>query len=157
MKKATVLIVACALVTGANAESVDKQCNIAKCEAGTKVKSYAKKDDPYFACQSMELSEYTNYVLGLVGMTIQFTGHMPNISSITGEPEQEGQSKALLDMLRSKAKVGTFDQALGMCEKGKNGMIFMVANNPKNESSIWVFDAKRKLNFWVPKAHMDKQ
>jgi hypothetical protein len=156
MRRVFMLALACAS-TLAIAGNVDKQCNIATCEAGTKVKSYSTQSEPYFACQTKELSEYTNYVLGLLAFSKMISGHLPNVSPITGDPEQEGKSKVTLDQLRSTAKVQTFDQALTMCERGRNGIQLLVANNPKDSQSIWVFDPKRNLNYWVSKSHMDKQ
>lgn len=139
------------------AGNVDKQCSIATCDAGTKVRSYATQSEPHFACKTKELSEYTNYVLGLLAFSKMMSGRMPNLSPVTGDPEQEGQSKVILDTLRSEAKVRTFDQALTMCERGRNGIQLLVANNPKDSQSMWVFDVKRNLNYWVPKSAMDKQ
>ena len=139
----------------AGAQNPKTQCNIATCDAGRKVISFASKDDAYFSCPTNELSEYTNHVLGLSLMIYQFTGTIPNISPVTGDPEQQGQSKIILDKLRSNSKAKTFDEAVAACKKGKNKQIFMVANNPKDSSSMWVFNSKTKEQQWMPKSHLD--
>jgi hypothetical protein len=102
----------------------------------------------------MELAEYTNAVVGVVSMQAMF-GSMPNISPATGEPETTGETKAMLDMLRSRAKIRSFDQATASCSRGKTGVKVLVANNPKDNSVIWVSTEKANEMFWMPKAHLD--
>lgn len=132
-------------------DEISTRCNIAECFAGSKVVTYAKKGDGYFACPTAELADYTNYVRGLVGMVYGLTGRMPNISPVTGDPEQTGKSKELLDALRSLAKVRTFDQAAALCKEGRGAVKATVLNNPKDGMSIWVGDAKTDSAFWMPK------
>ena len=138
------------------ARAADKpSCSMTECAAGSAVVSYAKKGDGYFACPTMELSDYGNYVLSVMAISMIFTGHIPNISPVTGDPEQEGESKAILDGLRARAKVTTFDEAVSACKEGKNGLRLRVANNPKASLSIWVFNDKKQESFWMPKSHVD--
>lgn len=132
----------------------NKSCSLHDCAAGSMVVSYATRSEPYFACPSQELSDYTNYVLGIIEMNAMF-GEMPNISPDTGEPEQTGKSRAILDYLRIKARVSTFDQAVAACKKGRGGLRLMVANNPKGGTSMWVFERKTKKSFWAPKSSID--
>lgn len=155
MRKAAIIAIAAALASPAMSANMDKACNVVACNAGEKAITYAKKDDMYFACPTMELSEYTNYVLGLASFSA-LLGQMPNISPVTGEPEQEGKSKQLLDALRTKARVATFDQAVALCKKGAGKRIVTVMNNPKDSDSIWVAGADNKP-FWMPKGHLDKR
>lgn len=89
-------------------------------------------------------------------MTASYGKSYPAGCYVIVDPEQQGEGKLILDRLRSQAKVKTFDRAMNFCEKGRNAVIFLVANNPTDSQAIWVFDAKRKLNYWVSKSHMDK-
>lgn len=129
------------------------QCNVANCPAGSKVLSYAKKDDPFYACPTQQLGTYANYVIGMVSAIYSMTGQMPNISPVTGDPEQTGQSKILLDALRKEASVKTFDQAVAMCKSGKNRVRLTVMNFPDQGQQMWVGDEKTKESFWMPKSH----
>lgn len=92
----------------------------------------------------------------MVYTTYQMTGSLPNISPKTGDPEYEGQSKSMIDLLRSQANVATYDQAEGQCIKGKDKAQVMVMNNPKDSLSIWV-SGKDKKAFWMPKAFLNKR
>ncbi|WP_394753741.1 hypothetical protein [Crenothrix sp.] len=114
------------------------RCDLAPCPAGTHVVSYFKKNDPYVACPTKELAEYTNFAIGLMVMTLNVSGgdRMPNISPITGDPEYEGSTKIMMDNLRDSAGVKTFDQAMTVCRDGKNGRHLVVMNNRENESMI---------------------
>jgi hypothetical protein len=155
MKKVAIFAIAATLTSPAMSAGMDKACNVVACNAGDKAITYAKKDDMYFACPTMELSDYTNAVLGMVSLSA-LSGKMPNISPVTGEPEYEGQSKQMLDVLRAKARVATFDQAVAACKKGAGKRAVTVMNNPKDGFSIWVAGVDKKP-FWMPKGHLDKR
>ena len=136
--------------------SIDNRCSISECFAGTAVKTFAEKSDPYYACPTKELSEYTNFVIGMVSASMQMTGRIPNISPITGDPEWSGGSKLILENLRNGAGVATFDQAIALCANGKNGIKVKVMNLPADSLVMWVHDPKRNISFWMPKSHADK-
>ena len=133
---------------------VETQCNITTCNAGSKVVTYSKKDDFYYACPTRELAEYVNFVVGALSSSATF-GVLPNISPVTGDPEYEGESKQILDSSRAAAGVQTFDQAISICSKGKHGLHLVVANNPKDGVAAWVFNEKTKQSFWMPKSHLN--
>ncbi|MRW88828.1 hypothetical protein GJ699_02385 [Duganella sp. FT80W] len=142
---------------------INDACHIKVCSAGDRAITYFKKDDPYYACASKELSEYVNFVIGLVSTSIQFTGQMPAISPKTGEPEyldgKDGPNKTrmILDLLRKKAGVATLDQAMAQCTKGSPNIRVSVMNNPADSQAIWVIADKSKKSFWMPKSHLTKK
>ena len=134
---------------------VNTRCDVVTCAAGSKVISYAKKNEPYYMCPTRELAEYTNFVIGLVFLSVQISGKMPNISPITGEPEYVGETKTRLDRMRDLAGVSNFDQAVASCKLGKNALHMFVTNNPKDGNLIWVSDEKSKKLFWMPKGYLN--
>lgn len=157
MKNTIKLLCAITLISSpfaALSADVNAQCNVADCNAGSKVVTFSKKDDYYYACQTRELSEYVNFVIGNLSMSAAF-GVLPNISPITGDPEYQGESKQILDKLRSSAGVKTFDEGMSLCKKGKHGLKMLVANNPKDSLYIWVFSEKNKESFWMPKTFLN--
>lgn len=163
MKKATFLL-ACliALPSIGLAGSLDKSCSVKSCDVGDNLVTYATKSEPYYACPTRELSEYTTLVLGMVSTHLTITGKLPNISDTTGEPEyldtKDGpnQTRLMLDHFRKAAGVRTFDQATAACKVGKAGMKVAVMNNPSDKQVIWVRGAKNET-FWLPKSHVDKK
>ena len=140
----------------ASAQAATENCMAVECAAGTRAVTYATKQEPYYACGSRELADYTNFVLGLVVMQKQLTGTMPNVSDKTGEPEYHGETKLMLDSLRKKAGVTSFDQAVSMCTKGLGKLKVVVLNNPKDSNAIYVATDSKKT-FWLPKTSLDKK
>lgn len=140
----------------AGAADMSKSCSIVSCDAGEKATTYIEKGEFYFACPTKELSEYIATLYGLVSATYQITGKLPNISPETGEPEYQGQTKEMIDALRSDAGVSTYDQAQALCAKGKAKIQVMVMNNPEDAMSIWVAGANQKP-FWMPKSFLNKR
>lgn len=136
---------------------ISTSCQVKKCYAGDQVISYATKKDPFFACSSMQLSEYTNTLIGLIAMTLQFTGHLPNISDTTGEPIFQGETKKVVENLRSEAGVQSFDQALQHCMQGSGKRKLIILNFPESEGigSMYVSDPQRKISYWMPKGAAD--
>lgn len=90
-------------------------------------------------------------------MQIMLTGQMPNISDKTGEFEYKGETKATVDMLREKAGIHTFDQAVAICSPGVDKKPVTILNMPENSMVAYVEDERRKLAFWMPIAHLDKR
>jgi hypothetical protein len=135
---------------------ISNSCLAQACNPGEKAVTFASKEDTYFACPTRELSEYTNNVLGMVSMTHQMTGSLPNISPVTGEPEYQGETKSMIDGLRAAAKVSTYDQAIKLCSQGKSKVSVLVMNNPEEGGSIWVSGADQKP-FWMPKGFLNKR
>ncbi|OBR52363.1 hypothetical protein [Paraburkholderia tropica] len=133
------------------------------CAPGDRATTYASKQEPFFACPTRELASYTSSVLGLISLQIQLTGTPPNISDKTGEPEyldQNGkpnETRLLLDALRHKAGVATFDQAIAACAPGRNKAKVTVMNVQKDDGVIYVHDAARNLNYWMPWSSLDKR
>ncbi len=126
------------------------RCDIAECPAGTIVVTAPAKDGAFFACRSEALSDYTNFVLGLVAMQKELTGSMPNIDPETGEPAYQEQTRQMLNELRSKAGVTTFDQAVAMCARGPHRQKVTVMNFEKGRTSTWVGQGKSGASYWVP-------
>jgi hypothetical protein len=141
--------------TCAQAEPAQDMCTFDTCKAGTRALTYYKNDEPYFSCPTRELANYVYMVVGMVQLQATF-GVLPNVSDKTGAPEYEGRSKELLDFLRSKAGVRTFDQAVALCNKGADGKRIMVLNMPENSSVAFVGDEDAKRTFWMPISHLNK-
>lgn len=145
------------------ARQSDKTCFVTSCSVGDKGITYVSKSEPYYACPTRELVDYISTVIGLVSMTIELTGEPPNISDKTGEPEyldtEDGPNKTrlMLDSLRNKAKVVTFDEAIAMCSEGVGKIQVSVLNSSKDEFTIFVMDKKTKNTFWMPKSNLYKQ
>ncbi|MDR6579968.1 hypothetical protein [Pseudomonas extremaustralis] len=140
----------------ASAADMSKTCLVATCNPGDKAVTYSTKSDFFYACQTRELSEYTNTAIGIAAVMYQLTGKLPNISPETGDPELEGENGELIATLRSKAKVSTFDEALQRCEIGKNKQNVLIMNNPEDSHSIWV-STQGKSAFWMPKGFLNKR
>jgi len=81
---------------------------------------------------------------------------MPNISDKTGEFEYEGETKIMVDVLREKAGVQTFDQAVAICAPGLDKKPVTILNMPKDSMVAYVEDEHRKIAFWMPIMHLDK-
>ena len=159
-------LIALALLLSAGrclASSADHSCALVSCFPGDKGVTYATKAEPFLACPTRELADYTGFVLSLISLSISLTGRLPNISDKTGDPEyidgQDGPNKTrlMLDMLRSRAGVSTFDDAEQRCKNGIGNDHVLVMNVPENGYSIWVRDTKRNQSFWMPKSSLDKQ
>jgi hypothetical protein len=151
-------LVLSALSAGAFAGSdISTSCQVRQCLAGTKVVTFATKSDPFFACDSMEMSEYTNTVLGLISISIQFTGHLPNISDKTGDPILQGETKTILDNLRTAAGVKSLNEAMQHCTNGAGKRKLIVMNFPssKADGSMYVEDTARRQAYWMPKGSAD--
>lgn len=136
------------------AGDLQDSCAVKACPAGMAGVTYATKAEPFYACPTAELAEYTNFVLGIAAMGAAM-GSMPNVSPVTGEPEMEGTTKGMMGMFRERAGVKTFDQAVAQCFPGKGKKKVVVANNPKDGTVIWVSSDNPKMMFWIPKASLD--
>ncbi|WP_435607723.1 hypothetical protein [Pseudomonas knackmussii] len=155
MKK-WMFLTAAAIAPLAGAADLSKSCMTVECNVGDHVVTYAEKSDPYYACPTRELSEYVNGTMGLVSMAYTMTGKFPNVSPTTGEPEFQGESKAMLDNWREAAKVSTLDEASSQCDPGKNKVQAMLLNSPDGGISVWVADKQQKT-FWLPRGHLLKR
>ena len=62
----------------------------------------------------------------------------------------------MLDSLRKRAGVATFDQAVSICTKGTGRIQVVVLNNPKDSNTIYVATNNKKT-FWLPKTSLDKR
>jgi len=129
-----------------------RQCNFADCDAGTAVVTATKKDGPFFSCETEALADYTNFVLGLVSLG----GKVRNIDPETREPQYEGATKTMLDQLRSKAGVATFDEAGSHCRLGPYRHRVIVMNYQKDRQSTWVADTASKSSFWLPTNEIER-
>jgi hypothetical protein len=148
-------LAAIAVCPALNAANTSKTCFVTYCRLGDKAVTYSKKSDPYFACPSKELSDYTNGVLGLIEVSHQLSGSVPHTSSETGEPEYVGQSKARIDSWRESAGVNTFHEALAKCKKGADKTSVVLMGYSGRGDSIRVRD-KSDNTFWMPTEHLIK-
>jgi hypothetical protein len=153
---ASVLLLLFAVIPATWAQVNDSTCSVIECPAGTQAVTHASKAEPYYSCGTRELAEYANTVLSFLVMGRMFGAGMPNISDKTGEPEYQGETKLLVDTLRQKAGVSTFDHALAQCKVGLNRVKVMVLNNPKDSVVMWVGTAN-KQSFWMPKSAVDRK
>lgn len=161
---AMAMLCACPVFSDAKSpKKAAESCQTAKCTAGQTTTTYATRSEPYFACPTRELSDYTNMVLGLVALTAQFGGSMPNISPETGEPEFRddangpNKTRQMLAYYRGKAKVSTFDQAVALCAEGRSGFKVTILNIRDDEMSTWVHDSKRNVSYWLPRGALNAQ
>jgi hypothetical protein len=135
-----------------------KECTVETCKAGTRALTYFREVDPYYICPTRELATYVSVLVGLLAAQVALSGSMPNISDQTGEPEYTGETKSIVDGLRAKAHVETFDQAVAMCAQGSDKRTVTVLNMPAGATSIvaYVEDDRLKRAFWMPFAYLDK-
>jgi hypothetical protein len=141
----------------ATASDMSKSCDKLGCMAGDTAITVASKRDWYYACPTRELSNYVNETFALAAVTIQLTGTTPNISPETGEPEFQGETKAMIDNLRTAAQVDTLDQGVALCSTGRNKVKVTIMNIKKDEFSAWVSDNKTKAQFWLPTSALNKK
>jgi hypothetical protein len=133
-------------------------CQISACPAGTKGVTSSSQQEPYYTCKSGELSDYANYVLGVMVAQINFAGVSPKITSKTGEPDVPVDQQPILDGYRKRAGVSSFEEALSKCYRGRGGKNVTVLDDPKQGNSIYVqAEDNRSDQFWLPKAKLDKR
>ena len=119
------------------------------CPAGTLVYSPAKNEGVAYGCQTEELSDYVDFVIGLLASEKTLGVKMPNIDPKTGEMETSGETKSMLDNLRSAAKINTFDEAMSHCLALRPKQRFFVLNYNPSRSSQWVSTFDKNSTFWV--------
>ena len=139
------------------AQNTDNECTFQTCKAGTHALTHFEKSAPYYSCPNRELATYVNTVISFSLVSLALTGgQMPNISDKTGEPEFTGRTKEIVDMMREKANVQSYDQAVTICAIGTNKRPVMVLNMPENSLVAYVLDESRKQTFWMPILNLDK-
>lgn len=154
-RTALLLIIQLGGATIAVSADTHLQCTADKCKAGTVVRTFFKKTDPYYECPTKELGMYVATVIGFVSIGSAMGTQQPNISPETGEPEYQGASKQMLDDARHAAHVATFDEALSRCRKGAPNKLLTVMNMSADGLMAWVQDPQRHQTFWMPITHMD--
>lgn len=133
-------------------------CLSSECPAGTKAITYTTQQEPFYSCNSSELSEYANYVLSLMIKQVRYGEVAPEISSKTGEPAVQGDDKLLMDKYRAKAGVSSFEEAIAKCYRGRGNSKVVVLYSPKDSNSIYVAPEENQENkFWLPKARLFRQ
>lgn len=129
-------------------------CLSAECPAGTRAVTFTTRQEPFYSCSSDELSDYANYVLGVMIAHVLPTGAAPEIGK-NGEPVVQGSEKQALDRLRAKAGVATFEEAIAKCYRGERNLKVQVLYSPKDSDSIYVAAEEHPENkFWLPKARL---
>ncbi len=132
-------------------------CLISACSTGTKAVTSSSQQEPYYTCKSGELSDYANYVLGVMLAQADLTGVSPKITSKTGEPDVSKNQQSILDGYRTRAGVSSFEEALSKCYRGRGNLRVTVLDSPKEGNSIYVRpEENQKDKFWLPKAKLDK-
>jgi hypothetical protein len=155
LKRLAYAAVLMTIIPQAFGQIADNQCTFDTCKAGSKALTYYEKTDPYYSCPNRELAAYVTTIVGLLSPQAILVGQIPNFSDKTG-PEYKGETKAMVDMLREKAGVQTFDQAVAICSIGVDKRPVMVLNMPDNSMVAYVEDERRKQTFWMPISHLDK-
>ncbi len=141
----------------ADVSPVPSSCRDSECPAGTKAVTYATQQEPFYLCKSSELSEYANFVLGVMVKQALYAEVAPSISGKTGEPAAEGDDKLLLDKYRAKAGVSSFEEAISKCYKGRRDMKVVVLYSPADSGSIYVAAEDDQGKLWLPKARLFRQ
>jgi hypothetical protein len=150
-------LITVAIASIAVTANAGEMCTTDTCKAGTKAITHATKTEPYFACPTRELADYTNFVLGLVAMDAMM-GASLNISPQTGEPEVEGETKAMLDHYRTAANAPTYDAAISLCHAGKSKHRVILLNVSDDTSlAVWVHDERQNENYWMPISGLNKR
>ena len=126
------------------------------CKVGDKGITYSTAQTFFYACPSMELSAYTNGVLGLLSMTYQISGKTPTLSKSTGDPEYEGDTRNTIDNWRKQAHVASFDQAVEQCVKGRDKLPVTLLKVPADADDLLVSGDDNRP-FWMPKGFLIKQ
>ena len=143
---------------GDSAASIKSSCLSKECPAGTKAVTYTTQQEPFYQCKSGELSEYANFVLGVMIKQVRYADIAPVISGKTGEPAVQGDDKLLLDKYRAKAGVASFEEALSKCYRGVGNLKVAVLYSPAASNSIYVAaEDDRENKFWLPKARLFRQ
>ncbi len=127
-------------------------CSPDTCKVGDLAVTVSSKTDPFYGCSSQEISDYVSMIVGLAAMQAAITGELPNISDKTGEPEFTGQTGDIVNGLRAKARVSSFDEAVSSCFVGKSHIKVTILNIPKDglRFSTYVMDNNKKRTFWMP-------
>lgn len=134
-----------------------KSCLISACPAGTKGVTSSSQQEPYYTCKSGELSDYANYVLGVMLAQADLAGVSPKITSKTGEPDVPQNQQPILDGYRTRAGVSSFEEALSKCYRGRGHLKVTVLDSTTGGNSIYVrSEENQKDKFWLPKAKLDK-
>ncbi len=131
-------------------------CTVSNCPTGTGAVTASSEQEPYYTCKSRELSDYANYVMGLMLAQVNFAGSSSKITSKTGEPDVSQAQKPMLDAYRARAGVSTFEGALSKCYRGLGNMDVSVIENPKSGDSILVRSLSNpNEKFWLPRGKLD--
>jgi len=142
-------------------------CNAEICPPGTKVKTYysEKNGEIFHICDTKEKAEYVSAVTGMIAMHVAFSGHMPNISPVTGDPEypendgKPNETNIFLKILREKSGVKSFDDALSKCLKGINKLNGLILETPE-DSTVALTKISYKgtdIKGWMPINMMNKE
>lgn len=105
-------------LSSAYSDHIDTMCNIKQCNIGQRVWiEGGNRNDAYFACETSQLSDYTNGILGFIGLQMMMGLH-PDISQKTGEPVyQDGsENEKIIISWRQRAGVDSFYQAEQHCK-----------------------------------------
>lgn len=166
IRKRICIAAACIAVSASAVGATGKNCNEVHCAAGDKATTYGPKGEPFMVCPTRELSDYMTFEYGMLAMSAVLTGKMPNVSDKTGDieyldgPNGPNETRLMQDHFRNNAKVRTFDEAVAMCAKGKDGRPVTILNWPDDKEmgmSAWVRDERAKVSYWMPKGSLNKR
>ncbi len=131
-------------------------CLLADCPVGTQAVTHTSQQAPFYTCKSREFTEYANRVVSIMVSHTLAAGVAPEISRATGEPVTEGSEQKNLDVLRTRAGVKNFEEALAKCYTGRSGLLVMVLSDPKDSDHIFVAaEENHEDKFWLPKARLE--
>ncbi|HEF4742820.1 TPA: hypothetical protein SAO08_002665 [Burkholderia multivorans] len=159
MRKFHTITAAAALLAASAAHGAanSNSCMLKGCAAGDKAVTYTSKTEPYFACPTRELSDYTLFVIGSVAFSAELSGKMPELSPVTGEPIYQGKTAEMMTTLRNAARVRTFDEAAAMCKRGRNKVRVTILDAESGRSgSARVREEKTGETYWLPVSSLDK-
>lgn len=144
-------------VNNAPTDDVQLQnCKETACPVGTRGVTASIGSEPYYTCNSGELSDYANYALSVSLAQAQVGGPPQKITG-KGEPDIQGDAKDLLDRYRAKAGVTTFEEAMAKCYKGIGRQNVSVLYYPEQGDSLYAASEKNSEDkFWLPKSKLYK-
>ena len=127
------------------------RCDQVVCGPQQTVIARGRKSDFGYACSSKELADYTNYVVGLVAIQAA-VGAAANINPQTGDIESSGATGLIQTLLRERAGVATFDDALSKCLIVNRTVRLKIANDGGNSTNAWAAPASvGAAPMWYPK------
>jgi hypothetical protein len=138
-------------------------CMFNFCGPGDKGITYASTDEPYSACATRELVEYTAAVAGMAEIGSSPNGKskkaaaLPTPRTNVGGSIDSSKTRRSLDKLMSAAKVKTLQDAMDHCTPGLSNIEVTVVDSPTQSAAILVQNDITKAVFWMPKELLNRR